>query len=99
MKLRILRAVECPYRENLSSIYRCTSCVFQSGSIESGLACGRDEIDPTVLVIDNRHRVYCPIRRRDVKTENCVACFYKEALAPDHVKCMAGKVYIRRRES
>lgn len=97
-KLQTFRAVECPYRENLTSIYRCSSCQFQAGGITSGLECGRKEMTPSILQVDKRGLVFCSVRHRRIKPcDFCVDCFFSEDLI-GNVKCMAGQVYLPRRK-
>lgn len=94
MKLLIKKGVDCQYRENLTSIYRCASCQFQNGGIETGLSCGRQNIEPNILTIE-KGKVFCPVRRRKVKLEPiCVNCFFHEGSWLGNVKCMAGRLYM-----
>lgn len=94
MLMRIHRGVDCPNRENLTSIYRCASCQFQKGGIEK-LDCGRKEIAPNLLKLNKHRKVYCKVRGRHIKPDTCNRCFFHEGTELGAVRCMAGKFYIR----
>lgn len=98
MNLTILRGVDCKHRENLTSVYRCASCQFQKGSMES-LACGRGELEPRIMKMDKGGKVHCPIRNRMVKVNPyCQDCFFHNGTWMDNLKCMAGRFYIKGRK-